>query len=75
MRNRDHATKAAAPRVLTDAEVDTLSARQLRKLVREGLAVLPSQQPGELEKLIEEELTSVRPKKRQAHRLGKSEIN
>lgn len=77
MGKRDHTTKATPPHALTDAEVDLLPVSKMRKLVREGLATLPSQRPGELEKLIEEELASVRPQKprRRADRLRNHDIN
>jgi hypothetical protein len=77
MGKRDHTTKATPPRVLTDAEIDSLSVSKMSKLVREGLAALPSQRPSELEKLIEEELASVRLRKtrRRARRLNNHEIN
>lgn len=41
MTKNDHQTKAPKPRILTDAEIDTLSVAQLKKLVREGRAVWP----------------------------------
>jgi hypothetical protein len=41
MGKHDHQTKASRPRVLTDAEIDTLPVAQLKKLVREGRAVWP----------------------------------
>jgi hypothetical protein len=41
MAKDDHQTKTPRPRVLTDAEIDTLSFAQLKKLVREGRAVWP----------------------------------
>jgi hypothetical protein len=41
MAKKDHQTKASTPRVLTDAEIDTLSIAQLKKLVAEGRAVWP----------------------------------
>jgi hypothetical protein len=60
MRKSDQKTKAGLPRVLTDAEVDTLSVSQIRKLLREGRAVLDRDQ---VEKEIAEELASLGPKK------------
>lgn len=41
MAKDDHQTKAPRPRVLTNAEIDTLSTAQLKKLVAEGRAVWP----------------------------------
>jgi hypothetical protein len=63
MAKRDHQTKAAQARVLTEAEIEALSVPKLRKLLREGRAVLPPEY--DLETMIAEELN--RPKELGQH--------
>ena len=60
MRKPDHQTYNALPRVLTDEDIETMPVSKLRKLIREGRAVIDR---AETERQIADELNvALRPK-------------
>jgi hypothetical protein len=67
MRKRDHQTRAATPRVLTEADLESparggLHHMTLRKMLRTGEAVLPPTSDDDLQRAIEAELGPQRPR-------------
>jgi hypothetical protein len=60
MKKPDHQIKDALPRVLTDADFETTPVSKLRRLIKEGRAVIDR---AETERQIADELAAPRPEK------------